>query len=266
MAGPVRPRPPCPLWSIHAPLFAGPGPGDPGPWFRPRRGPDPRFQDPESVLQALRDPDKALCQAALAAIPGLPGYPQSAQDLLPALLWMAHGDDADLAAAAKAQARSLGWPKAYNLEGVHRLAVREDNVFRMMALDMLVRLAWRDPEAMTLLLEVSRTHAPRQRRHDPRLCLVPARGGVSHAAEDGRMERPHGPLPPAHAQTPCTTAEPDASHGRGPAALPRGRPGGGRPRPGAAGQHHPAPKRGRAGKGAAHAGARVRHGAGDWGR
>jgi hypothetical protein len=121
--------------------------------------PGPVFKDPESILQALRTSDKAQGQAALAAIPALPGYPQAAQDLLPALLWMAHGDDPDLSAAARAQAHALGWPKTYDLECVHRLAIREDNVFRMMALDMLVRLAWRDPEAMTLLLEVSRNHA-----------------------------------------------------------------------------------------------------------
>jgi hypothetical protein len=120
---------------------------------------DTAFQDPESILQALRSTDQAQCQAALAAIPKLPGYPKAAQDLLPALLWMAHGDDPELAAAARSQAHSLGWPKTYDLECVHRLAMREDSVFRMMALDMLVRLAWRDPEAMTLLLEVSRTHA-----------------------------------------------------------------------------------------------------------
>ncbi|HXB97979.1 MAG TPA: hypothetical protein VNZ54_07995 [bacterium] len=117
------------------------------------------LKDPESILQALRSTDTAQCQTALVAIAALPGYPQSAQDLLPALLWMAHGDDPDLVAAAKLQAQALGWPKTYNLEAVHRLAVREDNVFRMMALDMLVRLAWRDPEAMALLLEVNRTHA-----------------------------------------------------------------------------------------------------------
>jgi len=120
---------------------------------------DPGFKDPETILLALRSADKGQSQAALAAIPKLPGYPQAAQDLLPALLWMAHGDDPDLAGPAQAQAQALGWPKTYDLECVHRLAKREDNVFRMMALDMLVRLAWRDPEAMTLLLEVSRTHA-----------------------------------------------------------------------------------------------------------
>jgi hypothetical protein len=190
-------------------------------------GPDTRFKDPESILQALRSPDKDQAQAALAAIPAVPGYPQAAQDLLPALLWMAHGDDPDLAPAAQAQARSLGWPKTYDLECVHRLAMREDNVFRMMALDMLVRLAWRDPEAMTLLLEVSRNHArgtgvmirafasslrevecpdgPQMDRWNSR--MVPFRQRMLNALHDGGVKM----RPMAEALVRCANSDPEVA-------------------------------------------------------
>jgi hypothetical protein len=80
-------------------------------------------------------------------------------DVLPALLWMAEGQDEELAAAAKAQATALGWPGSYCLPCVRKLARREDSIYRMMAIAFLNRLAWSDPGAMTILLEVNRDHA-----------------------------------------------------------------------------------------------------------
>src|SRR5665213_3190709 len=119
---------------------------------------DSQAGDPESILAALRSPDKGRRIGALNAIPSIPGYPHQAEDLLPALLWMADGDDPDLATMAQAQATALGWPGTYCLPCVRRLAAREDLIFKMMALSMLVKLAWQNPAAMAILLEVNRNH------------------------------------------------------------------------------------------------------------
>lgn len=112
----------------------------------------------DTLLADLRSADKAVAQQALASIPGLAGYPRAAQDLLPALLWMADNDDPDLAAAARSQAAALGWPKTYCLYCVRRLAVRQDGVYKLMGLTLLAKLAWEDPAAMMVLLEINRNH------------------------------------------------------------------------------------------------------------
>jgi hypothetical protein len=39
------------------------------------------------------------------------------------------------------------------------MAAREDALYKMMALSMLSKLAWDDPGAMTILLEVNRNHS-----------------------------------------------------------------------------------------------------------
>lgn len=141
----------------------------------PPPGLDPRSES-EATLQALRSEDIAKVLLALKGIPAMKDYPDSAQGLLPALLWIKEGGIVDLAQEADIQARALGWPAKYCLSCLRKFAARQDKVYKLMGLSALAGIVWRDPEAMLALVEISQA----------------ARGQVSNMARGVALKVEHG--------------------------------------------------------------------------
>jgi hypothetical protein len=114
----------------------------------------------EEILLALRSTDKVQLLQTLQCIPQTQGYPASGDALLPALLWIKyHQDDDDIVREASFQVDVLGWPQHYCLACMRRFASREDLAYKMMGVTALTWIAWKDPEAMAILFEITKnTH------------------------------------------------------------------------------------------------------------
>jgi hypothetical protein len=69
---------------------------------------------------------------------------------------MDHKDDEEVGEEAEAQAEALGWPGHYCLDCIRKFASRQDGIYKMMGLKALTQIAWKDPEAMTILIEITK--------------------------------------------------------------------------------------------------------------
>ncbi len=110
----------------------------------------------EITLADLRSTEIAKVLMTLKGIPKLKGYPETAQALLPALVWIKESGVPDLAQEADVQARGLGWPERYCLSCLRKFASRQDKIYKLMGLSALAKIVWRDPEAMLALVEISK--------------------------------------------------------------------------------------------------------------
>ena len=112
----------------------------------------------DTQLQALRAQDKGKVLATLQSLSSCAGYPMSEKALLPALLWLQGQGDEDVAPVAGQILGQLGWPDNYCIHCLRAFASREDNIYKLMGIRALSALAWKDPEALLSLMEIS-SHA-----------------------------------------------------------------------------------------------------------
>ena len=114
----------------------------------------------EGALLNLRSADESVVLQTLEGLPAMKGYPDSAQPLLPALIWIKAADKEDISEEAGDRLEEMGWPKKYCLPCIRKFAARQDNVYKMMGISALVDIAWTDPEVMLLLLQISQGSKP----------------------------------------------------------------------------------------------------------